>query len=519
METYKAYFTTYIHIFIAYYLKLTTIPYLSKMTLLNAFVSLKVGATVSPVNRQKLSTINVHETMKLESYYKKRIESFEFNVLNVVESLFKSSSSQNAVESLEEKKSLNIVFGCTDGRIIVYKPVINTNNNNNNTISSSSSPSLPSSSSFASSQTLIDEVDKDIVEILETKGTSVQCIYFDDTTKFGTTDIVSGDSHGNIVIFSNHQIIYRDSIGSAISCLITHKSINNDSSIIIGDRTGALSSIKPHQPIQWKLKLDLIDDRLKYSNNNNRSIDNDDDDDNDNDDSQVDEKKNTTSSSSTSTTPLYGSYYQTLASNSHCIKCMQSIVVKDIHGAECSYIVVSDTSSTLHFIDRGYRVVSLNVPSPVTSMAVGYFQHITDDDNLSLENNGSNQHQQIALGCENGWIYIMHNYKIHPYVQVGYPITKILKYTEQQNNISTNLLDYIFCIGHFHSLKIYLNKLLSTEYYTDDWIHTMSFLNNQQQQKQKNNNHGNNNNNNSLTKEVIIIGKLNNSIEYLSILS
>eukprot|EP01132_Coremiostelium_polycephalum_P005736 gene5736-7134_t len=292
----------------------------------------------------------------------KRQTNYEFNVL-IVGEIFKSTS-------------IHLLVGTVDGKIIVYL--------NNREI-----------------------------EVLETKGGSIQHLELLDTTKFGSKDIISGDSNGNIVIFSNHQILYRESINGSITSIITHHLAIRD---------------------------------------------------------------------------------------------MKSVKGKDVFGNGFHYIVLSENSSFVHIMDHGQRLYSIPTPSPVNCMCIGYF-------NKNLKS------IQVALGCNNGIIYLLHDFKIEPYCEIGYPITKLSKLKYQKNNKmvsqqlqqqqQTNIiqqsdqqeeLDFLICAGHFHSLKIYYDRVLICNHILDDWVHTMSI--------------GDVENNG---ETMIVVGKLDNTIEYLQV--
>ena len=59
---------------------------------------------------------------------------------------------------------------------------------------------------------------------LETKGGPVQSLVLDDVTKFGSIDLISGDSKGTVTIFCNGQILNRQSVsGYSINCLQVDK--------------------------------------------------------------------------------------------------------------------------------------------------------------------------------------------------------------------------------------------------------------------------------------------------------
>lgn len=124
---------------------------------------------------------------------------------------------------------------------------------------------------------------------------------------------------------------------------------------------------------------------------------------------------------------------------------------------------------------------------------------------------------EIALGCENGYIYILRNFAIHKHVQVGHPITHLQSLNSSGSLASTNGISHnsnsngfydamaldgitnsqqlsqklstLVCVGHFNALRLYskavvcfflffipnsLSFQLIKEIPTQDWVHTFA---------------------------------------------
>lgn len=80
----------------------------------------------------------------------------------------------------------------------------------------------------------------------------------------------------------------------------------------------------------------------------------------------------------------------------------------------------------------------------------------------STETNGNNNFPQIALGCEDGFIYILKNYEIFRYAHVKRTVTKLetvklskVMDTDVDNNDSEDSVDSLLCSGHFNALLLY----------------------------------------------------------------
>ena len=64
---------------------------------------------------------------------------------------------------------------------------------------------------------------------------------------------------------------------------------------------------------------------------------------------------------------------------------------------------------------------------------------------------------QIALGCENGFIYILKNFRIYTYVDVERTVTKLFP-IDIQPPYSPSGISALLCIGHFNAVLLYFKK-------------------------------------------------------------
>ena len=60
-----------------------------------------------------------------------------------------------------------------------------------------------------------------VLSQLETKSGPVQAVCLCDVTKFGSTDMMVGDSKGNLTIFGNEQILNRRTLSEGCITAIT----------------------------------------------------------------------------------------------------------------------------------------------------------------------------------------------------------------------------------------------------------------------------------------------------------
>jgi len=242
--------------------------------------------------------------------------------------------------------------------------------------------------------------------VLETKGTAIQIIVVHDVTKFGSLDITVGDAAGVVTLFSNHRILNRSTLSHSITAMIADTDMVDQSCIIAGDSGGTLTAISPQETQVWKTRL---------------------------------------------TDALTSISLSTTESLDTKIRCMLSVTLPDKFNIMTHFIVLCAGTKHVLFFNEGSLVLALPVPSKVNTICSGYFEQ------------GVNK-LQLALGGEDGVIYIVNDYVVHKYVRVDITITKLIPMKTAQN------FDDLVCIGHFNALKIYRERKLIAVKKTADWV-------------------------------------------------
>ena len=107
-------------------------------------------------------------------------------------------------------------------------------------------------------------------EILDTKGDSIRVLLLKNVTNVNPfNDLISGDSKGNLLVFSNHEILSRTSIGTSITALDVDP---NNNTIIAGDSTGSISAYRTPDVSSEKMwKFRLLDNPEFASQNSQRT--------------------------------------------------------------------------------------------------------------------------------------------------------------------------------------------------------------------------------------------------------
>lgn len=256
--------------------------------------------------------------------------------------------------------------------------------------------------------------------VLETKGGPIQTMAIHDVTKFYNNDLVTGDSVGMVTVFCNQQILCRHTLAKdSIRCLQIHKDPLGNCSIVTSDESGYVCAILPSKEL-WRINI-----------NNLPSIKG--------------------------------------PSQKAVITCLLSAELVTLTGETCSYILAADDLKHLHFIHQGEVVMTLGTPEIITAMCSGMFID-TDKLDIGPESASIRPKTQVALGCINGAIYVLHNFTIteEELCNAQYHIANLLCYP-----CSNLKVDAILCCGHFNALHVYHEGKKVGHFETPDWINSM----------------------------------------------
>ncbi|ORX77507.1 hypothetical protein BCR32DRAFT_295585 [Anaeromyces robustus] len=250
--------------------------------------------------------------------------------------------------------------------------------------------------------------DNDDIPVTTSSGT-ILCIklfpIIPNSSDNKVNDIVIGDENGEISLISNNQVFLKHNFGTSITNIEITKNMVNNVEIIASDFSGIIHSFDSYN-VNWKTRI---------VNNDNTQM---------------------------NLPTVYP------------IKCILPIKIKDKFNIETSYLLVSNNTSKLYFYQLGYKKFEINVPSPINTICTGSI--------LSSEN------QDILIGCKNGNIYIINNYKLYPLIELNEYINKMK--TINIPSISKEQ-DVIICSGQFNGLKFYFSRSLIYTFNTSDWIY------------------------------------------------
>ncbi|CAO3645732.1 unnamed protein product [Cunninghamella blakesleeana] len=280
---------------------------------------------------------------------------------------------------------------------------------------------------------------KSVVDFLETKGGSIQTLNLQYLTGYRAKDLIVGDSDGVVTLFSKQQMLTKRSMGAPISQINIHDNLVDGYEIIVGDTSGVISSFQQHD-LLWKFNLDEWSIKMATEGNKGR--------------------------------------------RSSSIRCIHSVKLRDLFGLEMSCLLVTNGWPMLYFLQQGQCIQSLRTPSPIQSICSGHFltlkyksqiieNHITKSIKLSDDDNHEKlDTTQVLLAGQDGNIYVMIDFEIYFWFQVGFYITQIIRFRPIE--LAEHEPDLMICIGHSNNIKVYQCGEIITEIETKDWPHVMT---------------------------------------------
>jgi len=151
--------------------------------------------------------------------------------------------------------------------------------------------------------------------ILETKGGSIQILQLQNTTNFGSVDLISGDIDGTVTLFSRSQILSRNSFFRCpISSLVFDDS---SSSIVVSGRDGTLASFRAPNEYNWKIQTE---------------------------------------------------------DEASPVCCLFSAIIPDKYGVMFPVLMVCTENNYVYYYNQGCRIFSLAMPSKVNTLCQGFFE-------------------------------------------------------------------------------------------------------------------------------------------------
>lgn len=156
---------------------------------------------------------------------------------------------------------------------------------------------------------------------------------------------------------------------------------------------------------------------------------------------------------------------------------MLSVKLSTANGLPVNYIIVSDTCKNIFILQNGMVVHTLHMTSVVTAMTSGYFIPIMPPPFSPSQSFSSARPQpptcqsQVALGTEEGSIFVLNNFQLQSYASVHLPVTNLVSFPNKSCQEKT---DFLLCSGHFNALMVFDKQELVHRLETKEWIRTLS---------------------------------------------
>ncbi|KAG9292859.1 hypothetical protein G9A89_016221 [Geosiphon pyriformis] len=265
--------------------------------------------------------------------------------------------------------------------------------------------------------------------ILETKGGPIQSMLIYDVTGFGCPDLIVGDSYGAISIFEREQLIGKRNISASVKHMAIFHDAVNGFEIVVGDSAGVLSAFTASYDI-WRLKLtdetDILPREIREGMEENVALD-------------------------------------------PAIRCILCVSLLDSHQIETKYLLACDRSPFVHFLQGGIRRLSIPVPCVVNAMCSGYFSRKDNfDPEIFVSKNNTSAATQVALGGDDGQVYLLEDYTIVNLLKMDQPITNLKSF--RPHDLDSTETDFLLCTGYFNEIRVYKDAELICSIITEDWV-------------------------------------------------
>lgn len=253
---------------------------------------------------------------------------------------------------------------------------------------------------------------------LESKGGPIQTLTIHDVTRFFSNDLIVADSRGTLTVFSNGQIVSRQVVSDcALRCLLVEHDATGNMAIISTDTNGGIVATLPNV-ILWRLRL---------------------------------------------------GDFPRIRGLSASVKTLVSVTLPNASGSLTDYVLASDDEGHLFVLQRGSIVMMIDTPEVITAMCVGRFVLDRAQSGGDNGHDSSNTPHQVALGGEQGAVYIFNNFQIYQdeYSNAHLPICHLCALPSSEGH---DRVDSLLVAGHFNALMVFNDSKLVGRHTTPDWV-------------------------------------------------
>ncbi|TPX56902.1 hypothetical protein SpCBS45565_g08317 [Spizellomyces sp. 'palustris'] len=273
--------------------------------------------------------------------------------------------------------------------------------------------------------TLVDEF------VYETKGDTITTMAVHKIFAHSPLDLITGDADGNIKLISQQRVLVKHTLGAAVTCIEVVNSVANSTYIVAGDSRGVVTAFDFIERL-WQARVGGLQTAPDHN-------------------------------------PM---------DYNPGITAILSLKLYDPFGMLNSVLLVCDGAPHIHIFQGAQRILTMGVPSGVTSMCQGYFSCRSSPIDTLIPKavlTSPRSHPQVLIATEQGEILIMDGWlNIRRYMALDTYVKKLKAFRlESQMKDDT---DYVAVVGHFCDMNVFKDGNHIYSLPTHDWIHDLDII-------------------------------------------
>ncbi|KNC98125.1 uncharacterized protein SPPG_06533 [Spizellomyces punctatus DAOM BR117] len=267
--------------------------------------------------------------------------------------------------------------------------------------------------------------------VYETKGDTITTMAVHKIFAHSPLDLITGDADGNIKLISQQRVLVKHTLGAAVTCIEVVNSMANSTYIVAGDSSGVVTAFDFIERL-WQVRVGGLQ-----------------------------------------TAPDHNSMDYNPG-----ITAILSLKLYDPYGMRNSILLVCDGAPHIHVFQGDQRILTMGLPSSVTSMFKGYFSYRSSPIDTLIPKaalTSPRSHPQVLMATDQGEILIMDGWlNIRRYIALDTCVRKLKGFRlESQTKDDT---DYIAVVGHFCDMNVFKDGKHIYSLPTHDWIHDFDII-------------------------------------------
>ncbi|KAJ2490744.1 hypothetical protein IWW37_002847 [Coemansia sp. RSA 2050] len=237
-------------------------------------------------------------------------------------------------------------------------------------------------------------------------------------------DTIACDSDGRVSVYAMGQMFARHVFSAPISAIALDTNPSSPSAFIVGDLSGAVTACHA-QEVLWRAQVEVQEPASKAER-------------------------------------LRPQVPDSVADPGITGAC--AVQFLDGHGILTNYVLVAGGNSKVHVLSRGHSVLAVPTPTPCSAMSAGYF---IDSASSRCPADRTCKSQTI-VGDEAGRLFVLDNFELVPYAQLGYPIARIVSVPLRAFH-GLHGVDVVVCMTLSNSVYLLHDKQIVGTYEAEFW--------------------------------------------------